>query len=165
MSLDLYGPLPTGRGGVKYILVCLDIFSKHIALYALKSATTKSCLNKLKSHYFSEVTTPQSTLSDHGKQFTSPSWRKALSDLNINVKYPFIRHPESNPTEQVIRELHKYFKIYCHIAQKQWLELVPYITNWLNSSMSGTTGYSSIELIFGEHSPDLFRKILDKTSE
>ncbi|PNF35697.1 hypothetical protein B7P43_G17396 [Cryptotermes secundus] len=49
-SLDLYGPLPTGRGGVKYILVCLDVFSKHVALYALKSATTKSCLNKLKSH-------------------------------------------------------------------------------------------------------------------
>jgi hypothetical protein len=143
MSLDLYGPLPTGRGGVKYLLVCLDVFSKHVTLYTLKSATTKNCLNKLKSHYFSEVTTPQSILSDHGSQFTSP-WRKALSELNIDVKYSPIRHPESNPTERVMRELSKYFKIYCHTAQKQWPELVPYISEWLNPSASGTTGYSPI---------------------
>jgi hypothetical protein len=26
ISLDLYCPLPTGRGGAKYILVCLDYF-------------------------------------------------------------------------------------------------------------------------------------------
>ena len=112
MSLDLYGPLPTGRGRVKYILVCLDVFSKHVALYALKSATTKSCLNKLKSHYFPEVTTPQCILSDHGSQFTSPTWIKALSDLNVNVKYSPIRHPESNPAERFMRELNKYFMIY-----------------------------------------------------
>ncbi|PNF35650.1 hypothetical protein B7P43_G17966 [Cryptotermes secundus] len=165
MSLDLYGPLPTGRGGVKYILVCLDVFSKHVALYALKSATTKSCRNKLKSHYFPEVTTPQCIPSDHGSQFTSPSWRKALTDLNIDVKYFPIRHPESNPAERVMRELNKYFKIYCHTTQEKWPEMVPYITKWLNTSVSGTTGYSPIELMFDEPRPDLFREILDKTSE
>jgi hypothetical protein len=33
MTLDIYGPLPTGRGGVKHLLVCLDVFWKHVALY------------------------------------------------------------------------------------------------------------------------------------
>jgi hypothetical protein len=33
-SVDIYGPLPKGRGGVKYILVLLDVFSKYIKLYA-----------------------------------------------------------------------------------------------------------------------------------
>jgi hypothetical protein len=41
-ATDLFGPLPTGRGGVKYILVVLDVFSKHMKLYALKAATTKN---------------------------------------------------------------------------------------------------------------------------
>jgi hypothetical protein len=132
MSLDLYGPLPTGRGGVKYILACLDVFSKHVTLYALKLATTRSCLNKLKSHYFPEVTAPQSILSDHGSQFTSPSWRKALSDLNINVRYSPYPIPRATLQNGLCENL-TYFKIYCHITQKQWPELVPYITNWLNS--------------------------------
>jgi hypothetical protein len=42
-ALDFYGQLPVGRGGVRYILVCLDVFSKHITLYALRAATTKAC--------------------------------------------------------------------------------------------------------------------------
>ena len=48
-ALDLYGSLPTSHAGVKYdyILVCYDVFSKHVKLYPFKAATTKSCLNKL----------------------------------------------------------------------------------------------------------------------
>jgi len=34
-AVDLYGPLPTGRGGVLCILVCLDLFTKFVKLYAL----------------------------------------------------------------------------------------------------------------------------------
>ena len=33
---DLYGGLPTSRSGVKYILVCYDVFSKHVKLYPLR---------------------------------------------------------------------------------------------------------------------------------
>jgi hypothetical protein len=42
-AIDLFGSLPTSRGGVRYILVCLDVFSKYIKLYPLKSATTRAC--------------------------------------------------------------------------------------------------------------------------
>jgi hypothetical protein len=65
-AIGLFGSLPTSRGGVKYVLVCLDVFSNYIKLYPLKSATTHSCLNKIINHYFSSVTKPEVTLSDHG---------------------------------------------------------------------------------------------------
>jgi hypothetical protein len=39
---------------------------------------------------------------------------------------------------------------------------VPYITDWLNSSASGTTGYSPIELLNGERPPDVFKILLEK---
>jgi transposase InsO family protein len=107
LSLDLYGPLPTGRGGARYLLVCLDVFSKHVRLYPLKSATTKSCLNKLKYDYFIKHLKP--ILSDHGSQFTSSLWKNTHSELNIKLQYTPIRNPESNPTERVMRELGKYF--------------------------------------------------------
>jgi hypothetical protein len=46
LNLDFYGPHPTGRGGVGYLLICLDVFPKRVQLYTLKSAMTVSCLNK-----------------------------------------------------------------------------------------------------------------------
>jgi transposase InsO family protein len=87
LTVDLYGPLPTGRGGVKYLLVCLEFFSKQVTLYLLKAATTRSCLKKLKEHYFQSVIKPEVILSDHGSQFASPAWQKALAELGIQGKY------------------------------------------------------------------------------
>jgi len=40
-SIDLMGPLPTGREGTHHILAILDTFSKYIRLYALKKASAK----------------------------------------------------------------------------------------------------------------------------
>ena len=41
VAVDLYGPLPKGRGGVMYIFVVLDTFSKYVRLYSVKRATSK----------------------------------------------------------------------------------------------------------------------------
>jgi hypothetical protein len=59
-------------------------------------------------------------------------------------------------------ELGKYFRIYCHETHKKWPELVPFIENWLNSSVSEFTGYAPIELISQSPRPDIFRKVLEK---
>ena len=46
VAVDLFGPLPKGRGGVMYIFVMLDTFSKYVRLYSVKRATSQvlSCL-------------------------------------------------------------------------------------------------------------------------
>lgn len=152
-------PSPARRGEVKYLLVCLEVFSKHVTLYSLKSATTKSCLNKLTNHYIKNMVKPN-ILSDHGSQFTSPSWKKTLSGLGIEVRYSPIRHPESNPTEWVMRELGKYVQINCNETHKKWPELVPHTERWINSTVCGTTGYAPIELLNGEERPNVFKQIL-----
>jgi transposase InsO family protein len=165
ISLDLYGPLPAGRGGIKYMLVCLDVISNHVKLYPLKSATTRSCLTKLKSHYFLNATIPQTILSGNGSQFSSPYWRKSLSELNIAVKYSLNRHPQSNPTERIMPELSNYCIIYGNVTHKIWPELISHIEKWLNSWVSETTEYSPVELIFNEPRPEIFKQILHKTQD
>jgi hypothetical protein len=79
-AIDIYGNLPISRGGVRYILVCLDVFSRFIKLYAQKVNKTRSCLNKMVNRYFAEVITPKVILSDNATQFRSPSWRKQLQN-------------------------------------------------------------------------------------
>jgi len=164
-ALDFYCQLPVGRGGVRYILVCLDVFSKHIKLYPLRAATTKASLNKLTTDYFPPVIKPSCILSGHGTQFISPMWKKKLSDLDVNVRYSPIRHSESNPVESVIRETGKYCKIYCHAKQKKWPVLIPNIESWLNTTITCSTGFTPVELMFKDIRPDIFGKILSKTKE
>jgi hypothetical protein len=165
LSVDLYGPIPTGRAGAKFIFVCVDVFSKHAKLYPLRSATAKACLNKIVKHYRPNVIHPGSILSDHGTQFTSPVWRKSLGDLNIIVKYSPIRHPESNPSERFMRELGKFFKIYCSRSQKRWPELIPHIEEWLNSTVSASTGFVPVQLMFGAPRPNPFEKLIPTSPE
>jgi hypothetical protein len=62
-------------------------------------------------------------------------WKNTLEELGITVKYSPIRHPESNPAERVMKELGKFFKIYCCQTHKKWPEFVSHIQNWLNQSV------------------------------
>ena len=159
-ALDFYGQLPVWRGGVRYILMCLDVFSKHINLYPRRTATTESCLSKLTTDYFPQVIKPSCILSDRGTQFTSPMWKKKLSELDVTVRFSPIRHPESNPIQCVMRLIGKYYKIYCHATQKNWPELIPKIESWLNTTISGSNAFTSMELMFNDSRPDLFSRIL-----
>jgi hypothetical protein len=62
-----------------------DVFSNFIKLFALKSATTKVCLNKLVNHYFVKVIKPKVIFSGNASQFRSPSWRKQLQHHGADV--------------------------------------------------------------------------------
>jgi transposase InsO family protein len=107
-----------------------------------------------------EVIKPEVILSDHGSQFTSPLWKETLQNLGITAKFTPIRHPSSNPAERIMKELGKYFRIYCHQSHKQWPELIPYIQKWLNEPVNQVTGYRPIELLGGTIKQEIFKKII-----
>ena len=112
-TVDFYGPLPRGRWGVQYLLVVLDAFSKLVRIYSLKNATTQSSLKCIIDKYIPECGKPKRILSDNGTQFTSPKWRNTLEEQGINVVLGSIRHPQSNPTERVMREIGRMFRTFC----------------------------------------------------
>ena len=80
----------------------------------------------------------------------------------MTVRYSPIRHRESNPVERVMREIGKYCKIYCHTTQNKWPERIPKIESWLNTTISGSTGFTPVDLMFNDIRPDIFSKILNK---
>jgi hypothetical protein len=84
VSVDFYGPVPQGRGGVRYLFVCLDVFSKYIKLYPLKSAMARASLKRLMEDYIT-VMKPETIVSDNGTQYTSKTWVQGLKDADIAV--------------------------------------------------------------------------------
>lgn len=89
-SINLCGPLPTGRGGDRYILVCFEVVSKYVKLYSLKTATTRSCLHKLVKHYFVEEGKPKVKLSDKGTLFQSQLWTGTMQNMMLRFDIPLL---------------------------------------------------------------------------
>ena len=164
-ALELFGALPVARGGVRYILVCYDMFSKHVKLYTIKAATTRSRLNKSVNHYFTQVIRPKCILSDNGTQFQSPSWRKKLAEHNVQVRLTPIWHLQANPSERCMLEISKCCQIYCSQNHRKWAELLPMIEEWLNTTVAESNGFTPVELLFQAKKPDLFEKSLTKSPE
>lgn len=148
VTVDYFGPLPVGRGGVSYIFVLIDSFSKFVKLFPLKKATARASVSRLVKDYL-PILHPKEILSDHGTQFTSKHWQSKLKELNIRVTMSSIRHPQSNPTERVMRELGRLLRTYCTNNHTTWPNFIPKIENLLNHIPHSSTRYAPVEVLFG----------------
>lgn len=84
---DFYGLLITSVGGVRYILVVVDNFTKFMKLYKLQNATMIMALRKLKM-YFKEFGVQKSIYIDKGTQYTSKRWKQELREINVKLLLP-----------------------------------------------------------------------------
>lgn len=150
VSIDLMGPLPTGRGGTHYILAILDTFSKYIRLYALKKASAKAIINRLEQDYIPNTGKPQSILTDNGTQFTGKLWKTKLHELNIIIKHSTKYHPQSNPVERYNREIGRLLRTYCYDQHTKWPNYLENIEDWMNKVRSEVTEMTPWEIIKGE---------------
>ena len=149
ISVDFYGPLPVSVGGAQYIFVIQDVFSKLVTLYPIRRATTQICLSKLTKFYFEKIGKPEKLLSDHGTQFTSPTWQSKLEAIGVTALFSSIRHPQSNPVERTMRELGRIFRTYCADRHTKWARLVPFVQDCINMMVHQSTGFTPDFLHFG----------------
>ncbi|KAH0818221.1 hypothetical protein GEV33_004570 [Tenebrio molitor] len=117
VCVDFYGLLQTGRLGASYVFVVIDTFSKFLKLYPLRKATAKVAAKRLIENYAGYIK-PKCVLSDHGTQFLSSIWENSLRAADIQPTLSSIRHPESNPSERVMRELGRIFRAYCRKSRQ-----------------------------------------------
>ena len=160
VTVDFFGPLPRSLGGVEYIFVVLDAHSKYVKLYPIKWATTQIALKKILIQYIPEMGKPQSILSDNGMQFTSHNWKSRLHQEGIRVIFSSIRHPQSNPTERVMRELGRLFRTLCSENYTKWAYCISRIEAVLNVTTHSSTGFSPHELHFGKRAIDQIDELI-----
>ena len=150
ISVDFYGPLPRSTGGIQYLFVIQDLFSKLVTLYPIKKANTLTCLNKLTNHYFLHVGIPERILSDHGTQFVSQRWKSKLESLRMTVLYSSIRHPQSNPVERTMREIGRILRTYCSDQHTKWAPYVKFVQDCINYTTHQSTGFSPFTMHYNK---------------
>lgn len=104
-------------------------------------------------------------MPDSDSQFRSPSWKRKLSEHEVEVRVSPVRHPQSNPSERIMNELSKFCPIYCHQNHRSWADLLLQIGQWLNKTVSSSTGYAQVELILHAQKPDTFAKLLPELGD
>lgn len=150
ISLDLMGPLPRGQLGMKYILALVDIFSKHVKLYAIRRANTDTILSKVLHDYLPNHGPVKRILTDNGTQFTSSKWTEQLQKIGVKASFTTIYHPESNPVERVNREIGRILRTYCSHKHTTWVKWLDNIEYWLNNTTHQSTGFTPTQILTGK---------------
>ena len=105
MELDSAGPLPLRWGTKKYVLVCVDRFSKFPSALITSSTSAKSIISFL-SKYIALHGIPRTTRTDQGSGFISKQVREFCQEYNINVIFsPVGDHRATDLVERLIRTI------------------------------------------------------------
>lgn len=146
LSCDVIGPLPRGQGGMKYIFVIVDIFTKFIKLYPMRRVTTNAILDKICNQYIPQFGNPKKIQSDNATYFKNMRYIKNLEQRNIIPIYSPIKTPQMNITERYIAYIKQGLRTLCHNNHTNWVNKIPWINRCLNEIQNTTTGFTPNEL-------------------
>ncbi|XP_061727671.1 uncharacterized protein LOC133532834 [Cydia pomonella] len=144
LAMDLFGPLPPGDQGERWIFLVEDTATRWTELYALKDATAEACAVILVEEYFMRFGLPRRVISDNGVQFIS-----AVIDIVIKQNLAPLYHPEANPAERKNRDMKPMLAQLVEEDHTSWPRKLPVIRFALNSARCRTTGKSPAYLTFG----------------
>lgn len=150
VATDLLGPLPKSRGGVEYLLVFVDCFSKLVVCAPIKKATSRAIIRVLTERFIPYAGKPKAILSDNGTQYSSVVWLSTLENLGIKAVHTSYYFPQGNPTERVNREIVRLLRTFCSEKHTKWSYFMDDIEFWLNNAVHDSTGYTANEIHFAQ---------------
>lgn len=148
LAMDLFGPLPEGPRGEKWILLVEDTASRWVELFALCDSTAETCAKILIEEVFLRYGIPRRVVSDNGSQFVSAVMQKVMYVLGVQQTLIPVYHPEANPAERKNRELKQLLAILVGPEHRRWPTVLPAVRFALNSAHNIGTGQSAAYLTF-----------------
>ncbi|UYV65007.1 hypothetical protein LAZ67_3002795 [Cordylochernes scorpioides] len=156
IGIDFVGPLPSTKNRKKWIIVLTDYYTRYAETRAVSEATVKEVSKFLVEDIFLRHGAPQYLISDRGSQFTSNLMKEVMKTCKIKHCFTTSYHPQTNGlTERLNRTLINMLSMYVNTDQKNWDEILPFITHAYNTTIQETTGYSPFFLMFGREPTSL----------
>lgn len=149
VAADLMGPFPRSLKGFKYILVITDTFTKFSILKPLRSATAKAVAQHLEDDVFLVYGVPSYLVFDNGSEFTGAPVKNLAAAYKCKILYNPSRHPQSNPTERVNRNVITMLRAFVGENHREWDKRLAQIGFALRTAVHETTGFSPAFLNFG----------------
>ncbi|CAL9004172.1 unnamed protein product [Prunus brigantina] len=125
-GLDLIGPMPEGKGQVKYAVVAVDYFTKWVEAKALATITVARVEDFIWTDICCRFGIPYAIITDNGRQFDSEVFRGFCTRLKINLFFASPAHPQSNGQVEAMNKIvKKLLKRQLEKAKGAWPEKLP----------------------------------------
>jgi len=93
---DIVGPMPTGKGNCRFLVVAVDYFTKWVKAEPLATITTGVIKNFLWRAIVCQFGIPYALVTDNGTQFDYKQFQEWYSELKIRHFFSSVYHPQSN---------------------------------------------------------------------
>jgi transposase InsO family protein len=148
VHVDLVGPLPTSRHGMRFLFTMIDRASRWVEAVPLRAMDTATCVEAFISTWVTRFGVPALLTSDQGRQFVSAAWQRLCSELGIRHITTTAYHPQANGMiERVHRQLKDCLK--ARLAGPDWPDHLPWVLLGLRSTPRDADARSSAELVYG----------------
>src|SRR5215475_1913990 len=150
MFLDVVH-LPYGGGKYKYILTCVDAFSRWPEAFPLERISTKIILQVLQTQVFARFGVPKVIKTDNATYFKSRMWKEVIKFLRIHHPDKIAYRPQSRGVvENFNRYIQDALAKFLHQDQRViWPDLLPLILLAFRNSTHVATGFSPAQLFLG----------------
>ncbi|XP_061360017.1 uncharacterized protein LOC133304063 [Gastrolobium bilobum] len=95
-GMDILGPFLIAIGGVKWLIVAIDYFTKWIEVEALATILA----SKIRRFFYGKIIcrfgVPNTIVTNNGTQFVDKKFNQVLQDLHIKHRYTSVEHPQTN---------------------------------------------------------------------
>ncbi|KAI5337268.1 hypothetical protein L3X38_016537 [Prunus dulcis] len=154
-GLDLIGPMPQGKGQVKYAVVAVDYFTKWVEAEPLATITAAKIEDFVWTHICCRFGIPYAIITDNGRQFDSELFRQFCTRLKINLFFASPAHPQSNGQVEAINKIvKKLLKRQLDKAKGACPEKLPEALWAIRTSYRTSTGETPFSMAFGSEAVD-----------
>lgn len=145
--IDFVGPLVRSKSGNKYILTCLDGFTKFTWLVPVRDATGEITVREL-TKIFQSFGLPTFLVSDNGKHFKNNVVANFCFSFGITHEFTAPYHPQGNLAERINKNLRSALIAFHHNSQNCWDQSLPWLQLAFNSAKHESLSHTPFEMIF-----------------
>lgn len=161
ISMDFVTGLPLVKGK-SVIIVVVDRLSKYCHLGSLSATyTAVSVAEFFVEHIVRLHGIPTKIVSDRDRVFLSKFWKELFSRSGMTLCMSTAYHPETDgQTEIVNKTIEGYLRSTIADNPRQWIELLPWVELWYNTTYHHGIGTSLFQLVYGRPPPIMATYIL-----
>ena len=149
-GVDFAGPLAKTPRGNKWILVCIEHFSKWAELIPLPSKSSANATRGLLEGVLSRYGAPGEIITDRGGEFQG-EFDELCAKHEITHRLASRDHPQADGlAERMVQTMKRSLrKCLLDGGGQRWDELLPYVSMGYRMSTQKSVGYSPYFLMFG----------------
>ena len=133
---------------IRYILTCIDTFSRYITIVPLRDKTAQHVADALTERIICSFGVPRKVINDNDNSLLGAAMKIVYERWGILGRETTGYQPQANPVERWHRWLHHQMTILRHQFGDNYWEYLPATAFSYNCSVNEVTGYSPFELVY-----------------